>query len=57
MSSGGICGSYFLQTQSCRVCSEEVFLCKFIRREIVMGKATKSSGGYCVSRGCGVHNC
>lgn len=57
MSGGGIYGFYFLQTQSCRVCSEKVFLCKFIRRAIVTRKATKSSGGYCVSGGCGVHNC
>ena len=51
MSGGDIYWSYFLQTQSCRVRSEEVFLCKFIRREIVMRKATKSPGGYCVPRG------
>lgn len=57
MSGGGIYGSYFLRTQSCRVSSEEVFLCEFIRRAIVMRKATKSPGGYYVSRGCGVHNC
>lgn len=51
MSGGDIYGPYFLQTQSCRVSSEEVSFCKFIRRAIVMKKATKSPDGYCVSRG------
>jgi len=57
MSGGDIYWFYFLQTQSSRVCSEEVSLCEFIRRAIVMRKATKSPGGYCVSGGWGVYNC